>query len=756
MQFNGNYKINAVKPIWIIISVFICTYISILLNIPVLRQVLGFVFLTLIPGALFLSLLNTKIEMAERLVLSVGLSVSFIMFIGILANTIYPFFGYSRPLSQISILITLAAFMLIMVTISYYRGALSSFNHIDLRLSLREKILLIIPIFFVPMSVLGMHIMNSADNNIILMALLFLIPGYVLFMSIFENRIPERAYPAIIILSSISLVILMGMRSNHIIGADSHGEYFIFLQTLLNERWQIVSKSTLDSCLSISILPVVYKAFLNVDSEYLFKILYPLLFSISPLVVYVITKKYIDNIYAFQASFFFMSQKIFLSTTANSRTTIAILFFALSAMVLLNDDLKNYEKKLFLIIFIISCTFSHYSTNYVFFAIILFSYIFIKIIEKIMNRKSPLFSIFRALGKGEDSHRFNLKRPALSNTKTCINFIIIIIFFLVIFIWYSQITESAFDNGVGFVMDSFKSQQSFFIAESRQSNIASALGSGVEELELPRKISFVFNWLTIFFIVIGVMSMFLRYFSLISCSEKLINIVGLRSYLLKCTRKFGLLNRELDALFFSFALISSAIMAISVALPYISNAYGLDRAYLLTAVVLSSFFVIGGMIIADLLRIHKRYLVVLIVLIPFFMCSVGTMQQIFNYPASISLNSEGYSYDLFFIYDQESVATKWMNKSINSSFRLYSDYFDDRRLRSQGLHNNSMYRGFLVGLLGENRTLREGYVFLRYRGVTKGELSGGDHNWYDISNYHKKINDKNLVYTNGGSKVFAF
>lgn len=756
MQFNVNYKKISVKPIWIIISIFICTYISVILNISILRQVLGFVFLTLVPGALFLSILNTKIDIVERLVLSVGLSVSFIMFIGILANTVYPFFGYSRPLSQISIFITFAAVILILAFISYYMGALSSFNQIDLGLSSREKTLLIIPVFFMPMSVLGMHFMNSADNNIILMALLFLIPLYVVIISIFENHIPERAYPVIIILSSISLVILMGMRSNHIIGADSHGEYFIFLQTLSNESWQIVTKSTLDSCLSISILPVIYKNFLNIDSEYLFKILYPLLFSISPLVVYIITKNYIDNIYAFQASFFFMSQKIFLSTTANSRTTIAILFFALSAMVLLKDGLKNYEKKLFLIIFILSCTFSHYSTNYIFFAILLFSYIFIEIIKRIMNERISFCSMFRALDKRKDSHYFNLGYPSLRITETCMNHMTLIIFFLIIFIWYSQITESAFNDGVGFVMDSFKSQQSFFIAESRQSNIAAALGSGVEELELPRKISFVFNWLTIFFIAIGVLSIFWRYFPLITCSKKLTNLIGFKYYLLKFTQNSGLLNRELDTLFFSFALISSAIMAISVALPYVSNAYGLDRAYLLTSVVLSSFFVIGGMIIADLSRIRKRCLVVLIVLVPFFMCSAGTMQQIFNYPASISLNSEGYSYDLFFIYDQESVATKWMNKSINSSFRLYSDYFDDRRLRSQGLYNNSMYRGFLVGLLGENRTLREGYVFLRYRGVTKGELSGGDRNWYDISNYYKKINNKNLVYSNGGSKVFAF
>ena len=112
--------------------------------------------------------------------------------------------------------------------------------------------------------------------------------------------------------------------------------------------------------------------------------------------IYVITKKYLDAIYAFLASVFFMSQNVFLSTAANSRTTIAILFFALSIMVLLNERLSVFEKRLLLIIFIFSCIVSHYSTAYIFFVVFLFVFIIIKIIYRpiVLSKGNKLRRIF--------------------------------------------------------------------------------------------------------------------------------------------------------------------------------------------------------------------------------------------------------------------------------------------------------------------------------------------------------------------------
>ena len=66
-----------------ILSIVLITDLTILLNIPFLRQIIGFLFLTLLPGVLILQILKlNKIDFLEKFILAWGLSVSFLMFFG--------------------------------------------------------------------------------------------------------------------------------------------------------------------------------------------------------------------------------------------------------------------------------------------------------------------------------------------------------------------------------------------------------------------------------------------------------------------------------------------------------------------------------------------------------------------------------------------------------------------------------------------------------------------------------------------------
>jgi uncharacterized membrane protein len=160
------------KRFLLFISIFfVATALSILLDIPVLRQVLGFTFFTLVPGFLILCLLKlNNIALTEKLILSVGLSISFLMLAGLFINTVFPFFGYDRPLSTNSLLISFSVIILILTIATYLRNQDASFiNLSDFRLNTKEKALLLIPVLFPSLSILGMHIMNTTDNNTMLM-----------------------------------------------------------------------------------------------------------------------------------------------------------------------------------------------------------------------------------------------------------------------------------------------------------------------------------------------------------------------------------------------------------------------------------------------------------------------------------------------------------------------------------------------------------------------------------------------------------
>ena len=92
---------------WVIfiIILLLLTDVLILLDIPVLRQIFGLFFLTILPGLLILQIFKLdKLELVEKLVLSVGLSISFLMLFGVLVNIFLLNLGNTEPLSTISIL----------------------------------------------------------------------------------------------------------------------------------------------------------------------------------------------------------------------------------------------------------------------------------------------------------------------------------------------------------------------------------------------------------------------------------------------------------------------------------------------------------------------------------------------------------------------------------------------------------------------------------------------------------------------------
>jgi uncharacterized membrane protein len=594
-----------------------------------------------LPGVLILQILKLdKIYFLENFILAWGLSISFLLFFGLLINNSVLALGYETPLATIPLLISFNLAFIVLAIMGYKINKGVVFSFPDLNLSTSEKAFLIVPILFPALSIFGMHVMNTTDNNIILMFLLFLIPIYVAFVCFFNQKFSKRLYPVVIFLISISLLLLLSLRSNHIIGMDVHSEYYFFQTTLDNLHWSVFGHSTLDACLSISLLPTIYQSILNVPSEFLFKILYSLICSISPLVIYIISKKYVEEGYAFLASCFFMFQFNFLWTEYNARTNTAILFFGLAIMTLFNDKIDPLEKKILFIVFMASCMVSHYSTTYIFFFIMLGAFIGMEIVSK----------------------KYTFKKV--------ISLTIVILFFAFIFLWYSQVTEAAFNSGVGFIENTLSSLNEFFIKESRVEMVESVCGEGITEKGIPHKIEFVWTWLTFALIGIGLITLIIRYKEM---SFQELNF-----------KKPAFLKDKFEVGYFVIALICAGLLVAMVAVPYLAAGYNLDRLYAVAITILSVFFVIGGMILSKhfffftkrkpVLKEKQKnstkntsevqaYVIILLVLIPYFLCVTGVMYNIFGVPRAITLNSEGEQYDLLYIHDHQLIAEEWQSSS---------------------------------------------------------------------------------------------
>jgi uncharacterized membrane protein len=361
------------------------TDIFIFINAPFLREIFSFLFFTLVPGILVIQALRLRLELFQKAVLSVGLSVAIVLTIGFALNSLYPFL--KSPLSLLPVIITLNLVVIILTMLTYHRNqgdyTLNSFQFSsstsrfeDFKQKIISKNELFSPILFpflLPiLAVLGTYVMNQYENNILLLLTLFLIPLYLVLVVYFRERINNKVYPLAVWLISLTLLLMYGLTSSYLMGRDIHTEFYCFQLTMSNFHWDLNTFSNpYNACLSITILPTMLQVLSGIQAEYVFKLFYAFIGSLIPLSVYSVAKKYVGERYAFFAGLLFVFQLFFVNILGAARQEIAVLFFFLAIMTFFESNINGVAKKILLLLFMGSTLVSHYSTAYVTFAIIL-------------------------------------------------------------------------------------------------------------------------------------------------------------------------------------------------------------------------------------------------------------------------------------------------------------------------------------------------------------------------------------------------
>jgi uncharacterized membrane protein len=586
--------------------------------------------------------------------------------------------------------------------------------------------------------------MNRYDSNVMIITLLLMITIYVAFVILWRRRIDSRIYPLVVFLISISMLLLLALRSRHLVGIDTHLEYYFFQHTLQNGRWQIFMGNAYEGCLSITILPTVFQSVLNVDPEYLFRILYPLIFSISPVIIFIISRQFVRNHAALLASFIFMAQPLFFDTTSNARSSVALLFFALTVMVLLHGGISKFNKGLLFVIFAFSCVVSHYSTSYVFFILLLLTWVIVKVVTMVRpsrSRTTLLTEPKRGIGSypQELAVTSDTKKPTLSASVTAGQ---VLILFGLIFLWQSQASGVGIKPVAQFITDCFKSIASFFQVEARGETAAAALGFNLGEKSVPQLLEFFFSWLIIVFITVGLLATLLRY------------IPRPASWNRRVRRLPQYLVRDFSGEFVTMSLIGFAVLAASLAVPYIFRGFDVSRTYMQMMIFLSLFLVVGGAVLTKLVRFKYTYVLILIVLVPYFLCTTGTIYQAFGSPRSMVLNSAGLQYDMLFVHDQETACAKWLGQhaTLSESSPVAADHLAGYRLISQAGISPSIISDVAFQL---SEPVSRGYIFLTYTNTVSRMYiyEGAALEERSLSERQSLFEDKDIIYCNSGSEI---
>jgi uncharacterized membrane protein len=251
------------------------------------------------------------------------------------------------------------------------------------------------------------------------------------------------------------------------------------------------------------------------------------------------------------------------------------------------------------------------------------------------------------------------------------------------------------------------------------------------------------------------------------------------------------LREKFNNIFFLLVIIASSLLTISIALPYVSKGYELSRVFPISATILSIGFVIGGFEIKNTAEkivayLNTRYLhgpnetsvpdpddgngktpcpahenhatfvstipayaILIIVLILYFLCSIGAVHTLMGVHRDILLNSEGVQYSQKFVHDSETFSAVWLRRHADPAVFIFSDELGKDRLMSQGLLNPQN----VSFTLNQDGSIPDGYMYTTFVNTQYGYIYL-EREWQNMSPLSHMLSGRSIIYSNNESMIY--
>ena len=756
-------------------------------DIPVLRQIVCFVFLTFIPGIVILRVLKIhNIETLETILYSVGLSLAFIMFIGALANFVLPYIGISEPISLLPVMVTLAVSTLILAAVAYIRDKDFSapklnFN-ITKKLSTPYLLLLLLPLI----AIIGARLVSSYQNNFVLLFFIIVVAGIVTLAAF--DKLPQKAYPLAIVMIALSLLLHITLISGQLSGYDIHGEYYHQNLVLNSGYWDFTILGNYNTALSVVLLGPIYSLLMNVDVVWVLKVVYPLIFSLAPLALFHLFGKQIGSKRAFLATFFFMSMPMFVTITAGVRNQIAQLFFALLILLMIDHKLVLTKKISLFVIFSLSLMVSHYAMGYIYLAFLIGSWIVVALI------RSKARIIWEWLTK-----KFGgLPQEIISERAFPVRTMAVIMVIYLVFMvgWYGAIAQGTALDTIRLIGQKQQSLLSTEIPKLMEPALSSEPDTttkidteGSKILDPTERETLVG---TAFGLDFASASPLGKGFRIFQYASELFIVVG---FLAMIFRPKGF---KFKIEFIALSMVAAVILLACIVIPRLSGYLHIERFYHITLFLLAPFCIVGGEVIwQGATRLYKLALsclkgkrglalqrsdigtnsaplmfVTLALLIPYFLFNSGFLSEITgdeHYPGNDSPHSlalSSYRLDMPVINQKEADAAAWLAQIIDDEIPVYADFSGRLPLNDHLYHR---YYGYLyhqsaeIGLIpASGKVPEEAYIFFRKWNLEKQELQLVTYVGYQRTIKHFNLGDfpmlfenREVIYENASAKILA-
>ena len=615
-----------------------------------LRQAICFVYLTFIPGIVLLRVLKLhKLGSIETLVYSVGLSLTTVMITGAILNTFLPLAGIAQPISLTPLIISLTAIVLALSIVGYIRDRdYSGDASVEVPMSALPPAILLLIIPF--MAIFGTYIINRSDNNLMLVALIFVLGIIVLLIGL-TRIIPKELYPLVIFVIALSLLFHNSLISSSLIGWDIHQEKYLADQVIASGSWSTILEHNINSMLSIMILAPVYSIFLNTDVIWVYKVVFPLLFAILPVALYQAYRKQSNDKIAFFSIFVFTSLVVtFTEMLQLARQEIAELFVGLIILLLIDRSMEKKKWMALFVLFTFSLVLSHYGLTLLFLGMLVLAWGLLYVVS--LLKKESVQDLNRKL------------TPAL-------------ILGLVVFcaIWY--INTSSGDPFTTIVNTTYKISDPVVMMASgllihqaaplpANMTNASAVGQAIVTPAPP------ITTQPVEMITTGGQSssMHTNYLYLLLVTQGLLVIGMLAVSLVKGPMK---LSRE----FYALSFVNLGILAVALVLPKFAASLNMTRLYQITLLVLAPFVVLGWISLFQLPgRLAKRDFLPIalktfaVLMVVYLMFNTGLIFEVFkDVPMSYSLNKKGANISYTIYNNMEVKGADWLIHSRDTTIK---------------------------------------------------------------------------------------
>ncbi len=740
------------KIIFIFIGLFFLFFNYILLfgiNFFYIREIISILFLLFIPGLLILLSLKFKYKnFWEYISYIIGLSISFIMFIGAFINWILPLlFITNKPISLIPILVIFNIILIILYFFAFYKNKnLEALEILIPKFTIIDNIFFIVPLTFPFIAILGAFILNNHGDNILPKLLLLFISLYIFLIVFFKNKLNKNVYPLSLYFIGLSLILMGSMRGWFLSTTDGALEMYYFNQIIIENIWHGLNLNGYNAMLSITVLPAILNIISNINPYYIIKLIFPIIFSFIFISIYVFASRYLNYFLAFLSTLFFIVQpNISGWTLFPPRQEIAFLFLSLTLLTLIDIKKISKKTKLLFLVFIFSTVVSHYSTTYALLACI-FLYLFLSYIFNFISYTKKI------------------------DKKVMIPLFTISLFFIFTFLWYAQITttyegvvsvtktsvssfsEKLSEEGLA-IFDPFNlfnkkpistpqnnldEFNQIYLNKSNNSN----LGINLEEYKPIIKTTSqkpfgnnYFYWFKIFelskigFLLVGL----------------LLVGFGLLAILFYKEDKFDIKFKLLSFIFLFFFVFV-------IAMPLSNSSYNINRLYQQQLLILCISSIIGFLFLSKFMNMKFSIPIFSLFLIGYLLIFTHVQYDIIGgREVQLRFANIGKDYDIHYTSSQEIISSNWLAKNKEPFIPILSDnYARFKNYQSEDFKLNTWIK---MDVIPANIGIND-YVYSsksnKLHGITF-KFYGG-FLVYDFPN--KFLNDnKNIIYSNGVSEI---